>query len=101
MKKRFGKIENGVFVTAPNSLKDDKFSYFNPKDEKYIEFGYQEIISDKYPEDKTKRYKAKYEQKEGFILETWEEITETPVKTSVEDKIKELENQLALLKQQI
>lgn len=100
MKKRFGKIENGELMIAPDSLQDDKFTYFNPKNEKYIEFGYQEIISDKFPEDRVSRYRAKYKQQDGYILETWE-IDDSEIESdnteSLEARIQVLEEQIAFL----
>ena len=43
---KFGKFENNVFSFAPKMLKDAKFTYFNPTEEKYKEFGkgYKSLI---------------------------------------------------------
>ena len=45
--KQFGKFENNVFSFAPKILKDAKFTYFNPTEEKYKEFN-QKLITSKH-----------------------------------------------------
>lgn len=99
--KKFGKIQNGVFIEAPKSLKDSKFMYFNPKNEKYIEFGYQEVVSDQFPEDRSKNYRAVYKQKDGYILETWECIENELVSGSNDTSTSSLEDRIKLLEEQI
>ena len=102
--KQFGKFENNVFSFAPKILKDAKFTYFNPTEEKYKEFGYLEIEQVDRPTDGI--YTATYELENNKIKQIWvkdETVYEQPkyVEQSVEDKIKVLEEQLARLKEQI
>ena len=102
--KQFGKLENNIFIMAPAVLKDTKFTYFNPSEEKYKEFGYLEVEAAERPNDGI--YTATYELQDNKIKQTWvkdETVYNQPVykELSVEDKIKALEEQLAQLKEQI
>ena len=100
MKKKFGKIENGVLIQAPKNLRDKKFTYFNPKDEKYIEAGYFEIVQENYPDD-GKKYKAKYEQKDTYILQSWEEMSEEEITQEEATQANTLETRVKLLEEQV
>lgn len=102
--KQFGKIEDNIFILAPTVLKDAKFTYFNPSEEKYKEFGYLEVETTVRPNDGI--YTATYELQNNKIKQIWvkdETVYNQPVykELSVEDKIKALEDQLAQLKEQI
>lgn len=102
--KQFGKIEDNMFILAPTALKDAKFTYFNPSEEKYKEFGYLEVETAIRPNDGI--YTATYKLENNKIKQIWvkdETVYEQPkyAEQSVEDKIKVLEEQLAQLKEQI
>lgn len=100
--KKFGKIENGVFIEAPNSIKDAKFTYFNPKDEVYIENGYLPVINSEFPANfKEKKFKQVFRAQENAIVAEWEEIPEELIieqKDSALARIEALEAELKALK---
>jgi hypothetical protein len=100
--KKFGKIENGVFIEAPNSIKDDKFTYFNPKDEIYLKHGYLPVIYSEFPANfKSTKFKQIYEDQGSTIIIGWEELPEESIEESKDStmaKIEALEAELAALK---
>ena len=102
MYKQFGKIENGVFIEAPKSLKDNKFTYFNPTDEMYLQNGYLPVINGEFPANfKEKKFKQIYIQQDNAIILGWEEILEETIidqKESAIARIEALEAELQALK---
>ena len=100
MKKKFGKIENGIFIQAPKNIKGKKFNYFNPKDEKYIEYGYFEVKVEPYPTD-NKMYKPIYEQKDTYILQSWQQMSYDEIVEQEQTQANTLEARITLLEEQM
>ncbi|MBO5424029.1 MAG: hypothetical protein J6A25_00780 [Lachnospiraceae bacterium] len=100
MKKKFGKIENGIFIQAPKNIKGKKFNYFNPRDEKYIEYGYFEVKEDNYPTD-GQLYKPVYIQKDTYILQSWEIMSEEDITEQESIKNNTLEARISLIEEQM
>lgn len=96
--KNFGKIENGVFMEAPKSLKEDKFTYFNPKEELYIQHGYLPVVFSEFPADaKEKNFKQVFIEQGNVIVASWEEVKAEPKDTTL-SRIEVLEAELKALK---
>ena len=102
--KKFGKIENGVFSSAPHNVKDGQFTYFNPKEEKLKEFGFFEIVETDYPEG-DKAYRKDYVLKDNYILQTWVLLEDSALETKTEAELLaengDLEARISLLEAQI
>ena len=100
--KQFGKLENGVFIEAPKSLKDAKFTYFNPTAEMYLQNGYLPVIDGEFPANfKEKKFKRVFRVRENTIVAEWEEIPEELIieqKDSAIARIEALEAELQALK---
>lgn len=93
---KYGKIENGILIYAPQRIVLNGMQIFNPKPEQLIQAGYKEIRYTDMPEEPApdgQHYEAHYEDKEDYIEQVWElaeTIPEEPVKT-LEERVTGLE----------
>ena len=74
----FGKIENGIFSFAPKELEKDGVKILTNDSKIYKAAGWLKITHTPKPEKDGYYYTAKYTQKNGKIIEEWEEH-EVPV----------------------
>ena len=74
----FGKIENGIFSFAPKELEKDGVKILTNDSKIYKAAGWFKITHTPKPEKDGYYYTAKYTQKNGKIIEEWEEH-EVPV----------------------
>lgn len=104
----YGKIVNGVFVEAPNSIvcnievKDEMKPYkiFNPTDKQYKEAGYFPVIKAEYPEtdiENPKYYELVYTERDGAIYGEWVEC-EAP---EIPDTVPTLEQRTTALEEEV
>lgn len=71
----YGRIVDGVFEKAPNSIKND----FNLTAEKYAEYGYLPVIEeDPNPPEGIEPFYREYVEEDGKIIHRWK--YHTPVK---------------------
>lgn len=105
--KHFGKIENGVFIEAPNSIIYNGFMCFNPKPEHYIANGYYEVVTAEVPEELIgKARKQIYVKKENYISCEWVEDTapqsQIAYKEAIIEKVRavySIDDEIAILRQ--
>lgn len=91
---KYGKIENGALVYAPNKLIIDTEQVFNAPDESYNAQGYLPIVNTVQPEaEEGFYYSPFYAEVDGNIVQHWEkhEIPETDEATET-DYINALED---------
>ena len=74
----FGKIENGIFSFAPKELEKDGVKILTNDSKIYKAAGWFKITHTPKPEKDGYYYTEKYTQKNGKIIEEWEEH-EVPV----------------------
>ena len=74
----FGKIENGIFSFAPKELESEGVKMLTNDAKIYKAAGWLKITHTPKPEKDGYYYTAKYTQKNGKIIEEWEEH-EVPV----------------------
>ena len=74
----FGKIENGIFSFAPKELESEGVKTLTNDAKIYKASGWLKITHTPKPEKDGYYYTAKYTQKNGKIIEEWEEH-EVPV----------------------
>ena len=74
----FGKIENGIISFAPKELEKDGVKILTNDSKIYKAAGWFKITHTPKPEKDGYYYTAKYTQKNGKIIEEWEEH-EVPV----------------------
>ena len=65
-----GKIENGVFKTAPKKIMFDKKTVFNPTDETLEKLGYKKVVEMDCPDD-GQHYTAEYVEDNDVIRQSW------------------------------
>ena len=69
----FGKIENGIFSFAPKELESEGVKMLTNDAKIYKAAGWLKITHTPKPEKDGYYYTAKYSQKNGKIIEEWEE----------------------------
>lgn len=89
---KYGKLENGALVYAPNKLIIDTEQVFNAPAETYKAQGYLPIISTEQPETKEGFYYSPfYTEDNGAIVQQWEKH-EIPDEATEADYINALED---------
>lgn len=92
----FGKFTDGKFEFAPNPLRTEEYTIYNPRPEKYIEEGYLEVVELNYPTEvaEDKYYIKNYVERDGKIYGEWVE-GEMPMHTpSLEERVAIAEAQI-------
>lgn len=101
---KYGTLNEGVPVMAPNPLHVEGYLIYNPTDEKYAAAGYLPIIETPYPTasegEEAKYYTASWKEQDGQIVRLWTETeppVPAPVKPTLEERVGAVEASTAAL----
>lgn len=86
MNRKFGKIVDGVFSFAPNTIVFNNKIWINPSADKYLLLGYLPVVWDK-PDGTA--FNGEFEESDGKIVAQYAEEVED---VDIEDKVAELED---------
>ena len=77
---KYGKIENGNLIYAPNTIEKEGKTIYNPSTETLMALGYKKIVRTEYPKD-DKQYKQEYVETADNITVVWniEDYTTMPL----------------------
>lgn len=67
-------IDENTIEKAPRVLRDDCYTYSNPKAETLFRFGYKPLIEAECPENGN--YEMKYAETENKVIVMWSEIAD-------------------------
>lgn len=67
-------IDENTVEKAPRVLRDERYTYSNPKADILLRFGYKPLIETEYPENGN--YEMKYAETENKVIVMWSEIAD-------------------------
>ena len=94
----FGKIEDGVLILAPTSLKINGRVYYNRSEQLMLQSGYLPIEITPCPDSGI--HQESYEEREGKIVQIWPAYVPEPQPLTTEQRLQQAENELITLKSQ-
>ena len=86
----FGKFTDGKFEFAPNPLRTEEYTIYNPRPEKYIEEGYLEVIELEYPTEDG-YFVKNYVEREGKIYGEWVKAEKPIAIPTLEERVTAVE----------